>query len=191
MFSTSTRLHILLVLTVICVAFYIYSISREISVFQTELISLKSMVHSMAVNSRATNQNESYQSNHQVEEITKQQIIDNVKFHQDDDDVQSISSHEIKSIINNMTQFDSEIDNILQDEISITMIDDDKQEELESAINVSTVTVEKIVTPKESPKKLATKQVKKVTKTKKTAITNQQAANEMLNRSVAVPLEID
>lgn len=125
MFSISTRLHILLAITVVCVAFYIYSIGKEIQVFHKDLVDLRKRVN--AIQQQQITSSTSGGTNgftDPVNEVVYEPEVEKIVVtadtpvvqcieEADEDDHVSISSNEIKNIISSISKFDDDILNIV------------------------------------------------------------------------------
>lgn len=109
MFSNTVRLHILLILTVLCIAFYIYSIGKEITLFQKDMDDLKQQMN-IIMDSLYIGKNQNYETE-QINKDTKlsdKQNIETVYINSDQEEElsesTSITSNIIENIITQISQ---------------------------------------------------------------------------------------
>jgi len=111
-FSLETKLHILLIMTVVGIALYMYLLYKEVKIFQDEIIVIKQQVHSLQMAASGvtkpqvppaslvkTTMNKVHEADVDDPIVVVESIIEEDEA---DDDVHSVSSAEIKNILTNI-----------------------------------------------------------------------------------------
>lgn len=131
MFSLATKLHLILIMTIVGVAIYMYLLYKEIKVFEADISTLKMQVLSLMPidvnkimeslgNSTAKQQEKKEKQEKLVKPMDdvkpeKRQVITN----NDDDDDASVTSNEIRDIITNIQDVDDIIEQSNQHGVEI------------------------------------------------------------------------
>ena len=130
MFSLATKLHLILIMTIVGVAIYMYLLYKEIKVFEADISTLKLQVLSLmpidvnkimeSLGSSTARQEKQDKVGKLEEDVKpeKRQVITN----NDDDDDASVTSNEIRDIITNIQDVDDILDQSIIQEIKSSTI---------------------------------------------------------------------
>lgn len=108
MIPMTTRLHIILILTIIAVAVYMFLLYKELRIFEKDILQLRAQVNSLTMNmtdlkAKCVAPGPPQQCMKPVADTT---AIENVEIDQDDDD--SVASDEIRDLIDTIHNKDSD-----------------------------------------------------------------------------------
>jgi hypothetical protein len=104
-FTLETKLHILLIMTVVGIALYMYLLYKEIRLFQEDINIMKAQI--FQIQNALPSKKEYLVKESEVED--KNVIVDNVN-NDDDEDNDSVTSNEIKKILTNIHDEDEDED---------------------------------------------------------------------------------
>lgn len=135
-FSLETKLHILLIITVIGIALYMYLLYKEVKVFQDEIVLIKAQIYPLIqnVNSQKPLPQCSPDTSVVPEVLSKDNVYQVQDVEVDDDDDDSVTSNEIKNILTNMNVNDDDVDDIVNEDI----VDDIDVGEVEDSVQKDT-----------------------------------------------------
>lgn len=162
--SANTKLHVLLITTILGVALYMFLIYKEIKVFEREVADLRIKVHSIASQlphpsvvdivadgpqTRATSDKEKEQ-----DAVIIANNSDDNSIEQDEDDNASVTSNEIKEILTNIQDIQEDFVGDIEDIEEMDCVDADAPSSVSSGPSQK---VQQLPNPKIDPKITALK----------------------------------